>query len=204
MSNKKDRSALTLNQAILAPIEAVLQAQVHSARSFLNLILQMGFDHKPLDEKGKEQVEKDDSGIYRLSFVDTQIDSEGNNKKYRVSIPTISALPLNPLAIKETEIEFKMDLENSYEPQNQLSKSRSKETEGKEGEFDKTYRPWQLVEDPVQFKGTISPNNANSGTSQISVKIKMGETQVPDSLRKFISSVSDFSKAELLPDEQGE
>lgn len=41
---------LTLSSAILAPLNAVFEAQVHAARSFLSFILQMGFRHKYTQE----------------------------------------------------------------------------------------------------------------------------------------------------------
>ncbi len=47
-----DKSRLTLSQAVLAPISSILQAQVHASRSFLKLVFQMGFKHKPVDDKG--------------------------------------------------------------------------------------------------------------------------------------------------------
>lgn len=46
MTNKTSNAAnesLTLSAAILSPINSLFEAQVHSARAFLNFILQMGF-----------------------------------------------------------------------------------------------------------------------------------------------------------------
>jgi hypothetical protein len=78
----KDDS-ITLSAALLAPINSIFEAQIHSARAFLNFVLQMGFRHQPspkeLDEnpelkqkeedraKAKERIkellqERDDNG----------------------------------------------------------------------------------------------------------------------------------------------
>lgn len=48
---------LTLSAAILAPLNAIFEAQVHAARSFLSFILQMGFRHK-YSESEKEELRK--------------------------------------------------------------------------------------------------------------------------------------------------
>jgi len=48
MSDKKTASFTNLNlsEALLAPLNAIFEAQVHAARSFLSFVLQMGFRHK--------------------------------------------------------------------------------------------------------------------------------------------------------------
>jgi Protein of unknown function (DUF2589) len=48
-----DKSQLKLSQAILAPIDAILKSQVHAARSFLNLVLQIGYPHWPLNKEAQ-------------------------------------------------------------------------------------------------------------------------------------------------------
>jgi hypothetical protein len=50
-------SQLNLSEALLAPLNAIFEAQVHAARSFLSFILQMGFRHKytPVDIKKLEE-----------------------------------------------------------------------------------------------------------------------------------------------------
>ena len=41
----KGNENITLSAALLAPINSIFEAQIHSARAFLNFILQMGFRH---------------------------------------------------------------------------------------------------------------------------------------------------------------
>jgi hypothetical protein len=45
-------TVLSLSQALLAPLDAILKAQVHAARSFLNLLLQIGYPHQPVLPSG--------------------------------------------------------------------------------------------------------------------------------------------------------
>ncbi len=44
--NETKVTELTLSAAILAPLNAIFEAQIHAARAFLNFILQMGFKHR--------------------------------------------------------------------------------------------------------------------------------------------------------------
>ncbi len=45
-STPASNTDLSLSAAMLAPLNAIFEAQVHAARSFLSFILQMGFRHK--------------------------------------------------------------------------------------------------------------------------------------------------------------
>lgn len=48
---KEVDSPISLSAALLAPINSIFEAQIHSARAFLNFILQMGFRHQPSPEE---------------------------------------------------------------------------------------------------------------------------------------------------------
>ena len=197
-----DRSQISLSQAVLAPVNSILQAQVHAARSFLNMILQMGFPHRPVDEAGHlEDGDKQNDNLHRLEFVQEQEDSSGNIKKYKVSIPTIAALPLNPLAIEEAEVEFAMKLTETYESSLQFSDAQQR-VKQKDDTFNQKKRPWYLIDEPVELKGKIAPNTGKADTSHIRIRIKMGEAEVPAELRKLIASVGDFSRAEEIGEQE--
>lgn len=45
---------LNLSEALLAPLNAIFEAQVHAARSFLSFVLQMGFRHKYSEDEIKK------------------------------------------------------------------------------------------------------------------------------------------------------
>jgi len=51
---------LNLSEALLAPLNAIFEAQVHAARSFLSFILQMGFRHKYSNDE-IEKLKKDET-----------------------------------------------------------------------------------------------------------------------------------------------
>jgi hypothetical protein len=50
--------SITLSAALLAPLNAIFEAQVHAARAFLSFILQMGFRYQ-YTEKEKEDLKKE-------------------------------------------------------------------------------------------------------------------------------------------------
>ncbi len=45
---------ISLAQAILAPLDAIFQAQIHAARSYINLLWQMAYPHIPIDKNGAQ------------------------------------------------------------------------------------------------------------------------------------------------------
>lgn len=196
-----DQSQLTLNQAILSSVNAILQAQVHAARSFLNMVLQMGFPHQNIDDDGKNiehpDQRTDQDQLYRLEFIQEQQTENETIKKYKISIPTIAALPLNPLAIDQAEVDFTMKLSKIYSENPQFSDAQNavKSTTDK---YTASKRPWYLIDDPVTFRGSIGSHSKKGDSSEISVKIKLASVEVPDQLKRFIASAGDFSKVELV------
>lgn len=201
----ENKKTITLSQAVLAPVNSILQAQVHAARSFLSMILQMGFPHKAVNDAGlSAENQRSADHLYRLSFIQEKFDNDGNSKKYEVSIPTIAALPLNPLAIEEAEVEFSMNLERQYTVRKQYSKAQTKSQGGFADEtiFNDETRPWYLIDEPVELKGSIGENKSDG--SQINVRLKMGKGDVPEELGRFIASLSDFSTAKPITDDQQE
>ncbi|AJQ95538.1 hypothetical Protein YC6258_03502 [Gynuella sunshinyii YC6258] len=190
-----DKSRLTLSQAVLAPINSILQAQVHASRSFLNLIFQMGFGHKAIDDSGNvtDQSENTDT-MYRFDYIQEKYDSQGNLKKYKVSIPVLAALPLNPLVIEEAEVQFSMTLANEYRSQKQFSESGQKAKATKVDEkYRETNRPWYVVDNPVDLLGSIGDESTNG--AKIDIRLKVGKGDLPAELKKFIATASDFGMA---------
>lgn len=82
MQNTKqaNASAISLSQAILAPLDAIFKAQIHAGRSYINMLWQMAYPHIPVDDKGhqikfkrsfveeeKYVFERDDGTFFTLS-----------------------------------------------------------------------------------------------------------------------------------------
>ena len=91
---EEDNKEITLSAALLAPLNAIFEAQIHAARAFLNFVLQMGLRHqysakdiKELEkerEKNKEILDKiaeekaAKKRIKELEQKDTLSDSDRN------------------------------------------------------------------------------------------------------------------------------
>ncbi len=56
--NDPQDDQITLSAAILAPLNALFEVQVHAARAFLNFVLQMGFRHK-YSKSERDALKKD-------------------------------------------------------------------------------------------------------------------------------------------------
>ncbi len=112
-------TVLSLSQALLAPLDAILKAQVHAARSFLSFLLQIGYPHRPAPAAqgaappagGSAQpgassatpAPEGDEGVpYQMDFYH----DAPNLGRQKISIPTLALVPLNPLGVKEAEFQF--------------------------------------------------------------------------------------------------
>jgi hypothetical protein len=67
------KSIVSLSQVLLAPVDAIFKAQVHAARSFLNLVLQLGYPHLKVDSDGNplpmDQQDPDADKVYMQEFM---------------------------------------------------------------------------------------------------------------------------------------
>lgn len=206
MPNKDDENRTTetsaaiteisLSQALLAPLDAIFKAQIHSARSFLNLILQLGYQHKPTTADGAGTDKTD--GPFKLEFIhETTVD--GRRRRQKISIPALAAVPISPLTVESAEFNFSMRLSNQYYKHRQVQESRNEHTE----DINRNKRPWFLVDQPISLRGNIaSPEVAKAGnTSAINISVKVGPAKIPSGLNKFITSLGEFAEIQELPDE---
>ena len=123
----KEPNELSLEQALLAPLNSILKAQLHSARSFLNLLLQLGYPHHDGDE-GSDKKDKQRPGEpYHLEF--RHYDASGNEQTLRVA--ALSLVPIAPLAIDTAVFEMEMAVRRVTEMQ-QMQMARQKQIQQEE------------------------------------------------------------------------
>lgn len=186
---------LSLEQALLAPLDSILKAQLHSARSFLNLLLQLGYPHD--DEQ--------DGRPYSLDFKFTK---EGETQK--LSVPALSLVPISPLAVDSASFELEMSArrvvrhtqirESGAEPK----QSDESKGDGKREGYDRYNRPWFLVDKPVNIEGDIvssaSGEAAKHRESQSAIKININVKSIPlpAGLDKLMSSLTNMSQIEPI------
>ena len=192
-------SVISLSQAILAPMDALFKAQVHAARSFLNLLLQIGYPNVELDENGKPVATSQESkAMYTQDFYLT--DPDGNEMK--VSIPSLALVPITPLTIDNASFKLNFKVEN-HDAHEQMQESEKKTTDAEKANntgWDEKKRPWYLVKEPVSFKGSVAPSahdtasSSQSSASTINIEINLCRQPLPAGLDKLLTSLQQSSK----------
>jgi hypothetical protein len=173
---------VSLSQALLAPLDAIFKAQIHAARSFLSLLLQVGYPHQPLDEQGMAKVEK--GTPYNQEFF-YELEVNGKKELRKVSIPALALVPVAPLAVKKASFSFEMKAE-WVDDHSQM--------QGKESDAFKQKRPWFLVSEPISIRGTLAPSGpSGSHTAQastIQIQVKVAQVAMPSGLDRLLSSLT--------------
>jgi hypothetical protein len=184
---------ISLSQVLLAPLDAIYKAQIHAARSVLNMILQLGYPHQPVGEDG--QPIREDGMPYNQEFY---YDAEINGKKQtlKVSMPALALVPVAPLAVESATFKLEMRVE-SLQKHNQIQTSEKKAVqEERVSGFDHNKRPWFLVTEPISIRGNLAPsgvegeNSAAKGTS-IQIEVKVGKMSMPAGLNKLLTFMTE-------------
>ncbi len=214
---------ISLSQALLAPLDAIFKAQLHGARSFLNMLLQLGFPHKPIDEEEGEVTEKKEGAPgpplaapekketpkelpYNLEFhYEAMID--GKVLKRKVSVPALALVPVAPLAVESAGFKFGMMIKTiERHRQIQASEAKAVETEKEKG-FDRHKRPWFLVDNPISMRGVIAPpvqtevTKETTQESTIQIEVKVGKMMIPAGLDKLLTSLTQTSYVSEVKEE---
>lgn len=190
-------SPISLSQALLAPLDAIFKAQIHAARSFLNLILQIGYPHRPVvDSKGNPGT-GGGRPYNQEFFYDVEINGEIQRRK--VSVPTLALIPVAPLAVESADFKLAMKVSSvQRHTQMQESEKESLKEEEQTG-YGHEKRPWFLVPDPVSIRGTIGPSGEareESGKeSTIQIEVRVGKVPMPAGLDKLLTFLTQTSYA---------
>lgn len=205
MANLKTKDDLTgkevnnvvvsMSQAILSPLDALFKSQVHAARSFLNLILQIGYppvnkDNQPDNGTGSDTAP---NKPYEIEFAYTASDPQTNEARdYKVKIPALALVPLNALNIDSAEFKFGLNVTHVDEHQQMQESTTTKENQK---------RPWYLISDPISMQGSISShssaNTSNSSATNVDIVIKLGKSPVPAALDNLLTALT--KSTEITP-----
>jgi hypothetical protein len=206
-------TAVSLGQALLAPLDAIFKSQIHAARSFLSLLLQMGTPHVPINEEGNPDHENlNTQSMYMQEFRFESTDEEGKPRISKVSIPTLSLIPVTALAIDNAEfqLEFRVtQIQRHRQMQASEKEATEKEKEKTNASYDEFYRPWYLVKEPISLRGMVAApsskdsSSENTSDSTIKINIKIGKQAMPAGLDRLLTTMNQVSKisqpAELKP-----
>ena len=186
-------SEISLSQALLAPLDAIFKAQIHAARSFLNMILQLGYRHQPVGKDG-QPIRENGVPYNQEFFYDAEID--GKRQTLKVSMPALALVPVAPLAVESATFNLEMRIE-SVRKHNQIQRSEEEAIQDeKNSGFDHNRRPWFLVSDPISIRGNLAPSDvegekpAGKGAS-IQIEVKVGKTPIPAGLNKLLTFMTE-------------
>ena len=205
------QAMVSLSQALLAPLDAIFKAQVHAARSFLNLLLQLGYSHRPVnregraipprrdaDARGDEAEPAPDGTPYQLEFYH-DITLGDRKQRQKISIPALALIPVAPLAVESADFKFEMEVRQIRKHRQVQKSGREKVRECDEG-YDESYRPWFLVDQPISVEGHLTApvtgetEGAHAATIQIAVKVSRIKTSA--GLDKLLTTLTETAKLE--------
>jgi Protein of unknown function (DUF2589) len=185
---EKNSTLVTLEQALLAPLDSILKAQLHSARSFLNLLLQLGYPHQKKDEGN-------DGHPYSMEFKFTQ-----DGQQHTISVPALSLVPISPLAVDSATFSLEMSARNVIQKTQIRDSEKGKARDNFDGEqFDDTRRPWFLVDKPVDIMGDIVATSSGEAArhreseSAIKININVKAIPIPSGLDKLLASLTSMT-----------
>lgn len=209
-SKGDERQQFSLSSAILAPLTSLVQAQVHNSRAFLNYLLQLGYRHANLDEKGNiTTADNTELTPFTLPFVN-KVQINGHEVLQRIEIPALALVPAVPLGIESAEFEYQFAIDrytshNPLQTKRQLAEQRAATGGNKNTSTSESARPWFLVEDPVNFQGKIGGGDTDESSgntrqqSAIQIKIKVGQMPIPSGLDKLLTALTQSATAHIVP-----
>jgi hypothetical protein len=217
------QTILSLSQALLAPLDAILKAQIHAARSFLNFLFQIGYPHQPQAAPTTEggggpaagktpgAPDGDQDGLpYQMDFYH---DIPGGGRQ-KVSIPTIALVPVTPLGVSSADFQFDFYVRQiARHRQIQASEKDKTDEEAQatsgdpEGKVDRNTRPWFLVDTPLSIQGTFAPSppiGAGNDTERVDearfhVSVKVAAMPMPAALEKILAGLGQVATIEGVP-----
>lgn len=220
---------ISLSQALLAPLDAILKAQLHSARSFLNLLFQLGYPEQdqvptPGGPEGgpaggsNRPVAAPDGKPFTMHFFHEVDRGDGRKLRQDIEIPVLALLPVAPpLAVQSAEFNLSFQVTDIEEHRQYQSDRRDIRRTGSDA-------PWSLVWRPVRFLGHVtSPSvtpptedgegsegigtgaEPSAASSAINIQLKLGAMKMPAALDRLLTTLTQVSElsSEELPPAQG-
>jgi len=184
---------VSLSQAVLGPLDALVKAQIHAARSFLNFVFQVGFpsdaERAEARERGEILAEHDPRTV---SFDLEQTGPDNLPLKTTLKVPTLALLPITPLAIDSATFDLELSI-----------KEVARHTQQKGEPQDDARRPWYLVPDPISIRGTLAdegPAGTPGKSATIKIHVQVQKAPLPAALTRLIGAVSQQAEHKGRPD----
>ena len=190
---------VSLSQVVLAPVDALLQAQLHASRSFLNMLLQLGYPNQGSKSGGGHAgaalTPPSDGKPYSMTFVQEQA-VNGVPRQQKLTLPALALVPVNPLAIESASFSFDLAVREVAPYQQMKVSEASKATEK---------RPWYLVHEPLSILGALAPPGEPAGQKDsvksetaMHIEIKVGTAKMPAGLDRLLTTLTQSASVEDL------
>jgi len=189
-------ATVSLSQVVLAPVDALLKAQLHASRSFLNMLLQLGYPHQSPAPAGASPTPAPpaDGKPYTLTFTQEQV-IDGVTRQQKLSLPALALVPVNPLAVESARFSFDLSV-REVGPHQQLKVSEASTAEQP--------RPWFLVHEPVSIRGAIAPPSARpedraatESETAMHIELKVGTAKIPAGLDRLLTTLTQLGAVEV-------
>lgn len=132
---------------------------------------------------------KNVSSGYIQKFPFTTQGEDGTNLVSEVHIPTLSLVPVAPLAVESAEFTLTMHVESTNEKEHK----QMRDSVAQSGDVHK--RPWFIIDKPIDIKGKLAPTQKNEmdssdKTSMIDIQIKVGRIPMPAGLDRLLTALN--------------
>ena len=176
----REFGGLPLKALIGAPLKAAADANGMLARSQTQFILSTCFD---ADDSGKLTPKMITFDIHR-----TVINPNGSiadeTAKMTFSIPMLTIVPINTLAVDELDVAFEMEVKSSREYNHETPEQEIKSAEGKMND------PYNADKFTCEMHGTLANKDNQSGKSngnaRYEIKMHAGKSPLPLGLTTII------------------
>lgn len=182
----KQFSGLPLKSLIGAPLKAATDANGMMARAQTQLILSTCF------EKSQDDDERLKPKMITFVLERTILDEDGKPEpepaKMNISLPLLTIVPLNSLAVETLKVSFEMDVKSSTEYNHEKGED-SKNTS--KGAVTSDYKGDQYT---VEMHGTLAKsskngvNNKNSTSARYEIELQAGQLPLPKGLTTIIDA----------------
>ncbi len=176
--------AAELKSIFMAPLEAVIDADMSLSQKITDFIIRYGFDSEPGSDEKKE------TEIGRLKMVSFSYANASGNKQV-FSMPVLSLLQIPLLKIRDAEIDMEVRLFSVRQDQ----ESAPSLTEGNES----------VTNDTPSFKAYLAPSGkgaTDAMSSNMKIKLHMTESDMPAGVVHLLSLMNELNSMKTIKNEK--
>jgi len=208
--------SITLSAALLAPLNAIFEAQVHAARAFLNFVLQMGFRHKYSESEIAELRKEPAKNKEIINEIDREIDAKKriSELEQKGTLTVKEGNELQRLKIQWDDLRMqkfdyfddKGNVSSFFIPNLAILPIKPLGVENANFKFELNVkkftedfnqmgtvkgasgdRPWYLIK-PKRISGEFGKSEGNE--KSIKIEVNVGTTDMPYGLDKLLTSLT--------------